>query len=134
MDRLTIVMQRPDRRPLGTFREVRKVLRTLFRNIRFAWSSDGLEMLQLLIDKGFEVPDVIRREHEKTKSTLEGGFTRVGQLWEISLGLEEPVFRIYVNVVSVDGSVPEERDQLIKALESAFGAVSAPTDSWPGRP
>jgi hypothetical protein len=134
MDRLTIVMQRQDERPLGSFREVRKILRGIFRNVRFEWTSDGFEQMRLLNAKGFMVSDAFRRETERIESALDGGVTCLGQMWEFSLGLKEPVVRLYVNVISLHNSVPGERDRLIKALESAFTAVSTPTNSWPGRP
>src|SRR5262245_12625753 len=111
-------LRQADGHPFGTFDQVQAMIRRLFPNVEFGWTTSGPEKLRMARERGIELPPPIRQALETLPSLLEG--VAEGDDYHVTFGLghQEPVPCLYV---TPRGLAPEV-DRGLAALEAEAGA------------
>jgi len=111
-------LRRADGKPFGTFKQVRALVRQLFPDVQFTWTTSGPEKLKLAKQRGIKFPPELKKVLKTLPSLLEGVVEGEGYHLTIGLGHQEPVPCLYV---TPRGDSPE-LDSGLTALESKAGA------------
>jgi hypothetical protein len=111
-------LRRADGQPFGTLEEVQAIIRRLFPNVKFYWTTSGAEKLRLAKERGIELPPMIREMCERLPSLLEG--VAEGKAYHVTFGLghQEPVDCLYVTPRGTAAKLQKG----LAALESLAGA------------
>ncbi len=111
-------LQRADGQTFGTFAEVQDVVRRLFPEAKFGWTTSGAEKLRIAKERGIELPAVIREACERLPALFEG--VAEGRDYHVSFGFghQEPVTCLYV---TPRGGGPK-LEKALKALEEFAGS------------
>lgn len=82
--------------PFGSFDDVESLIRRLFPDVKFGWTTSGPEKLRLAKERGIEFPAQLREALETLPSLLEGVAEGPGYHVSFGLGHDEPVSCLYV--------------------------------------
>ena len=110
-------LERSDKGVIGSFAEVQAMIRKVFPEVVFAWTTSGIEKLRIAEERGIVLPEAIRRSCETLPSLLEGQADLSGASVRFGLGYEEPVRCIYVQPSGDSSGL----DAKLVALETAVG-------------
>lgn len=111
-------LERADGRPFGRFWEVQAMLRRVFPNVQFFWTTSGAEKMKLARQRGVDLPPMVRAALEQLPSLLEGIAASDDYHVTFGLGHEEPVTCLYVT----PRGMAAELDRGLAALEAIAGA------------
>lgn len=112
-----LALERADKCEIGGFDEVQTLIRSVFPDAQFGWTTSGPQKIQIAAERGIEFPPALRKSLETLPSLLEARAALGEALVEFGLGYEEPVRCIYV---TIRGDSPD-LDEKLSALEAAVG-------------
>ena len=112
-----LALERDDKQAIGTFADVQAIIRAVFPDVQFGWTTSGEEKLRIAAQRGIDLPPAIRKSLETLPSLHEGRANLDEALVKFGLGGKEPVRCIYV---MPRGQAPDLNDKL-SALEAAVG-------------
>lgn len=106
-----------DLRPLGSAEQLQALIRKVFPDVRFGWTTSGLEKLQIAKERGIELPPPIRQGLESLPSLLEG--VAEGDGWRVMFGLghKNPITELILEPRGEHASM----EQWIAEIETALG-------------
>jgi hypothetical protein len=91
-----LALERSDDSPIGSFAEVQAIIKSIFPDVQFWWTTSGLEKLRIAAERKIEFPPAIRHNLEKLPSLLEGRVVGDGFMVEFGLGCKDPIWCLYV--------------------------------------
>lgn len=124
-----LALERDDKGELGSFADVQALIRSVFPDARFGWTTSGPEKLRIAEERGIEFPPAMRKALETLPSLHEGRAALGDVFVEFGLGYEEPVRCLYV---TPRGDAPDLDDKL-SALKVAFGGQFVISDEETNR-
>ena len=105
-----------DKTPLGSLADVQDIIRDIFPEVKFGWTTSGPEKLRIAAERGITLPPQLAKILETLPSLLEGRHEAEEYFVEFGLGHEDPVLCLYVTPRG-DGA---ELTNRLSALEERF--------------